>query len=454
MAVLKVGPNETYHSIAAAMAHAHAGDTVSLDIGYSDETTVVSVNDLSVTGTPSSANIDLTLGAGVTDFTLLGTAPIFVHDNSGNNVILGNAGANTIEVSGGTDVVNGGGGNDRLIVDYATATSTITGTIGGVTDGGTDAVTFTHVRNETIFTGSGNDTITAGDGSNLIETGAGNDTVTSGTGSNTIDGGLGNDTLTAGNATPGNGADRIDGGPGNDTITGGSGYNFLTGDSGNDTLSGGAGPSTLAGGPGNNILNGGTGNSTADYFDSTVAVTVSLALATAQHVSALQTDTLNSIENLIGSSYNDTLTASVSGNNMLTGGAGADHLIAGDGHDTFNYTLVGDSTSTTHDTITGFNASLDKFEFPVAVKGINAEITSGHLSASTFDADLALAANASHLAAHDAVLFTPTSGTLLGDTFLIVDANGHAGYQAGQDYVIELTSGAHLSSLSTSDFIT
>ena len=454
MAILKVGPGEIYHTIAAAMAHAHAGDTISLDAGYSHETTVVSVNNVSVTGSSSSAHIDLTLGAGISDLTLLGTAPIFVHDNSGNNVIMGNAGANTIEVSGGTDVVNGGGGNDRLIVDYSTATSTITGTVGGITDGGTNSVTFTHVRNETILTGSGNDTITAGNGSNVINSGAGNDTITSGTGSNVIYGGPGNDTITAGNATPGNGADRIDGGPGNDTITGGSGYNFLTGDAGNDTLTGGAGTSILAGGPGNNILNGGTGNSTADYFDSKLGVTVTLALATAQHVSVLQTDTLNSIENLIGSPYNDTLTASVSGNNVLTGGGGADHLIAGGGHDTFNYTQVRDSTSTTHDTITGFNASLDKFEFPFAVKGINSEITSGYLSASTFNANLAFAANASHLGAHDAVLFTPTSGTFRGDTFLIVDANGHAGYQAGQDYVIELTSGSHLSSLSTSDFIT
>jgi len=454
MAILNVGPSEIYHTIAAAMAHAHAGDTVSLDPGYSDETTIVSVNNLSVTGTSTSTNIDLTLGAGIVDLTLLGTAPIFVHDNSGNNVITGNAGANTIEVTGGNDVVNGGGGNDRLIVDYATVTSTITGTIGGITDGGTDSVTFTHVRNETIYTGGGNDTITAGDGSNLIETAGGNDTVTSGTGSNTIDGGLGNDTITAGNATPGNGADRLDGGAGNDTITGGSGYNFLTGDAGNDTLSGGAGESILAGGQGDNILNGGTGNSTADYFDSVLGVTVSLGLATAQHVSVLQTDTLNSIENLIGSPYNDTLTASTSGNNELTGGAGADHLIAGGGHDTFNYTLAADSTSTTYDTITGFNVLLDKFQFSLAVTAINTEIASGHLSTATFNTDLALAANASHLGAHDAVLFTPTSGTLLGDTFLVVDANGHAGYQAGQDFVIELTGASHLASLSTADFIT
>lgn len=452
MAILKVGSSEIYHTIAAAMAHASAGDTISLDNGYSNETTVVSVNNISVTGKPSSTNIDLTLGAGIGALTLQGTAPIFVHDNSGNNTITGNAGANTIEVSGGTDVVNGGGGNDRLIVDYSNATSTITGTVGGITDGGTNSVTFTNVRNETILTGSGNDTITAGDGSNIINTGIGNDTITSGTGTNVIQGGLGNDTITAGNDVAGNGVDHIYGDKGNDTITGGSGYNVLDGGSGNDTLNGGAGTSILFGDSGINILNGGTGISTADYLHSTLGVTVSLALATAQHVSAVQTDTLNSIQNLIGSNHDDSLTASVSGNNELTGGRGADRLIAGGGHDTFSYTSVQDSTSTTYDMITGFNTSLDKFQLWFAVNGIDTEIRSGNLSASTFDANLASAIGPHQLAAHDAVLFTPTFGTLKGDTFLIVDANGHAGYQAGQDLVIELAHGSHLLSFSAADF--
>jgi Ca2+-binding RTX toxin-like protein len=453
MALLKVGPAETYHTIADAMAHANVGDTIALDAGYSNETTTVNVNNLSVSGTSSSANIDLTLAAGITSLTLLGTAPIFVHDNAGNNTITGNGGANTIEVSGGTDVVNGGGGNDRLIVDYSAATATITGTVGGVTDGGTNAVTFTDVRRETVLTGSGDDTITANSSSNIIDTGAGNDTVTGGNGKNIIDGGLGNDTLTAGSATPGNGDDRIDGGAGNDTLSGGSGNNILTGDAGNDTLNGGTGTSLLAGGAGINILNGGTGNSTADYFDSRVGVTVTLAVAGSQQVSTLQNDTLNSIENLIGSAHKDTLTASTSGDNTLTGGAQADHLIAGGGHDIFNYGLATDSTSKAYDTVSGFDTRLDTLQFSSTVTAIDTEITHGRLSTPTFDRDLTLAADASHLAAHGAVLFTPTSGTLRGDTFLVIDHNGTAGYQAGQDFVIELTGAAHLASLSTADFV-
>ena len=46
---------------------------------------------------------------------------------------------------------------------------------------------------------------------------------------------------------------------------------------------------------------------------------------------------------------------------------------------------------------------------------------------------------AAALPLHDAVLFTPNAGGLAGHTFLIVDANGTAGYQAGADYVIDVT---------------
>ncbi len=39
-----------------------------------------------------------------------------------------------------------------------------------------------------------------------------------------------------------------------------------------------------------------------------------------------------------------------------------------------------------------------------------------------------------------------------GKTFLIVDANGHAGYQASADYVIELQGALNLDQLSTANF--
>ena len=64
-------------------------------------------------------------------------------------------------------------------------------------------------------------------------------------------------------------------------------------------------------------------------------------------------------------------------------------------------------------------------------------LSQGSLSTSSFDADLAAAMNGV-LGAGQAALFTASAGTLAGRTFAVVDANGQAGYQAGQDYVIEL----------------
>jgi hypothetical protein len=61
--------------------------------------------------------------------------------------------------------------------------------------------------------------------------------------------------------------------------------------------------------------------------------------------------------------------------------------------------------------------------------------------------------NATTLAASHAVLFTANAATLSGHTFLVVDVNGSAGYQAAQDLVMDLTNGAHLKALSASDFI-
>jgi len=43
-----------------------------------------------------------------------------------------------------------------------------------------------------------------------------------------------------------------------------------------------------------------------------------------------------------------------------------------------------------------------------------------------------------HLTAHHAILFKPNAGTLSGVTFLVVDLNGTAGYQANADLVIRL----------------
>ena len=64
--------------------------------------------------------------------------------------------------------------------------------------------------------------------------------------------------------------------------------------------------------------------------------------------------------------------------------------------------------------------------------------------------DLAALASG-QLGAGHAILVTVTGGTLAGDTLLIVDANGVAGYQAAGDYVIDVT--GIVGTLTVADFI-
>ncbi|MFL6763377.1 MAG: M10 family metallopeptidase C-terminal domain-containing protein [Sphingomicrobium sp.] len=140
-------------------------------------------------------------------------------------------------------------------------------------------------------------------------------------------------------------------GSGNDLdnlIVGTGGNNELGGAGGNDELRGYAGDDKLDGGIGNDILDGGDGNDTVTYLSSLVGVTVDLGRGGAQDTGA-GTDLLLSIENLIGTWYNDQLTGDAGanrlegfvGDDVLSGGLGADVLVGGDGSDTFRDSAAG-----------------------------------------------------------------------------------------------------------------
>lgn len=146
---------------------------------------------------------------------------------------------------------------------------------------GPDAITGT-AQPDTIRSGpqafpafdTGDDSVTGGDGADLIylyggldegDGGPGNDTLFGGNDTDFLKGGDGDDSLSGGNAY-----DDIDGGPGNDTVTGGAGQDVLRGGDGNDVvdgsgtggdfvLSGGTGDDTVTGYVGAGGLNGGTG---------------------------------------------------------------------------------------------------------------------------------------------------------------------------------------------------
>ncbi|MBV9990668.1 MAG: hypothetical protein JOZ72_05180 [Alphaproteobacteria bacterium] len=143
-------------------------------------------------------------------------------------------------------------------------------------------------------------------------------------------------------------------------------------------------------------------------------------------------------------------------NDTLRGGGASDTLDGGDGgNDRFVYKAVTDSTGIHYDTIDGFAATRDIFDMNVGVKDVDAHIMGGALDdtgGALFNQELAAAVDAAHLGAQHAVLFTPDSGDLAGHVFLIVDANGVAGYQAGEDYVMDLVGASGLDVLTKADF--
>ncbi|HTQ14239.1 MAG TPA: calcium-binding protein [Rhizomicrobium sp.] len=302
-----------------------------------------------------------------------------------------------------------------------------------------------HIAGNIDF-GGGDDSYdgTLGDITGWIRGGGGEDTLTGGAGNDRFD--------MASNFDAG---DRIDGGAGRNTLSLDGDY-YSTGlVLGADTLTN-VERIVLADGFGYRI--------TTDDANVAAGATLTVDASALTGVNLLNFNGSNETDgrfDLIGGGGNDVLRGGagndvLSGNggaNWFTGGLGADRISSPGAHDRFIYTDVSESTSTTHDIITGFAANTERFDLDVTVTGVNGAMHSGMLRAKAFDADLTTAVDAAHLAAGHAVLFTPSSGNLAGHTYLIVDANGVAGYQAGQDYVMEIVSGTHLTSLSAATFI-
>jgi Ca2+-binding RTX toxin-like protein len=160
-------------------------------------------------------------------------------------------------------------------------------------------------------------TIYASDGADLVQGGQQNDTFLMGGGDDFV--------------AAGDGSDTVWGGVGNDILYGQAGSDVLFGDSGADKLYGGSGDDFLEGGAGADLLAGGTGEDWASYSQSVRGVTASLE-NTSGNTEDAAGDRYNSIENLEGSSWNDTLTGDA-GDNKIYGGAGDDRISGRDGND-------------------------------------------------------------------------------------------------------------------------
>ena len=351
---------------------------------------------------------------------------------SAGDDLKGSTGANRIDGGLGADTMTGFAGDDTYVVDVV-GDKVVEAAAAGI-DTVESAVTYTlgnNLENLTltgysIINGTGNalgNLIIGNAAGNLLNGAAGNDTLRGYDGADTLNGGAGNDSLDGsyGNDSlfGGDGADTLDGGYGDDILDGGLGADSMSGSGGNDTfyvnnagdqvfdlmdyygtetntvistidytlganidnlvLTGaatrGAGnyqDNVITANGNNNVLNGGRGIDTLSYAGTTGAVTVSLAIATAQATGGSGNDALRNFENLTGGSGNDSLTGSLL-DNVLDGGVGNDTLVGGKGNDT--YLIDSSNDVITEAASSGIDGVLASVTYTLAVNVENLTLT-------------------------------------------------------------------------------
>ena len=297
----------------------------------------------------------------------------------GKNTISGGTGNDHLYGTGGGDTFDGGAGLDWI--DYRNSTAAVTVNLAtGVGSGGfAQGDTYVNIEDirgskfgDTLIGNDSANVIYAGAGTDIISGGGGNDMIYSGGGYDIINGGAGTDTLSYVNSWANvvaslatgigaygeasrdtiTGIENLVGSKFDDTLTGDAGVNRLTGGAGADALNGGAGDDTLIGGTGGDTLNGGDGQDTANYAAALDAVTLNMATGGTGGDAA--GDSFVSIEQIVGSAFNDVVTGNAS-DNRFDGGAGNDTIDGAGGID-YLYGNLG------NDRLTG-GAGADVFVF-------------------------------------------------------------------------------------------
>ena len=263
------------------------------------------------------------------DDTITGTAgPDVIAAEAGNDRVFGLGGNDTVCLGPGNDVFTGAGGNDHAVGgtgnDTVVAGAGVDGSDRFFGQAGVDTADyFNRTGPVSVSLNAATDDGAPGEGDNIhtdvenVSGGAGNDTIIGSNSSNVLDGQAGNDAI---NGAGGN--DLLRGGNDNDTLAGQGGDDFVLGNNGEDTFIAAAGPDDV------DVFEGGTGIDTANYSGRTVPLRISLDGA-ANDGSAGEGDNIRlDVENVIGGSGNDVITANVfqSNRNILTGGAGNDLL--------------------------------------------------------------------------------------------------------------------------------
>ncbi len=312
-----------------------------------------------------------------------------------NDVISGDVQANVLDGGDGFDTLDYSASSAAIVVNLVNNTVTsnlaagdtvfnfeaINGSAFADTMTGDATANFLYglAGNDTLFGGLGNDTLSGGDGNDRIYGGEGSDIVDGGNGTDTADYRYSAAAVTVSLVTnTGLGGEaagdqlisieNLSGSNFDDVLTGDAGVNRLVGRLGNDVLNGGAGNDYLDGGSGIDVLNGGDGIDTAEYTDSWAGVTVNLLANTGVGGEA-KGDTFISIENVLGSQFDDIITGNAV-NNRLNGDAGNDTLNGGDGNDM----LVGGMGA---DTLIGGAGDQDAAVYDTAASAVIVNLATG-----------------------------------------------------------------------------
>ncbi|SEH29930.1 calcium-binding protein [Magnetospirillum fulvum] len=395
-------------------------------------------------------NIENILGSGNADVLTGSTATNTINAGAGDDTIFGSGGSDSIDGGVGShDIIDysvnaAGAANDRAVTVYLggfdevgnnSSSHSVTMPAGYTGYGLNDlAVANTVVADyyaniEDVRGGGGNDILIGTTGINTIYGGSGNDTLGGGGGGDRLDGGGGTDTVTyawesfgvsvylggttqtgaavGGLSLPtgytGGGFDngKVDyyasienvvGSANKDFIVGSSGDNVITGYGGADTIYGMGGNDTIFGGLGSESIDGGSGTDTINYSTASGGVSVDLNLATnnATSIGGVSfTDTLVSIENIVGSTSGNNVLGGNTFNNTIWGGTGSDTLWGGGGTADVLYGGTGNDTffgGVGTETLNG-EIGNDTVDYSSSTSGISIDLTTGvgiNLGGTTF----------------------------------------------------------------------
>jgi Ca2+-binding RTX toxin-like protein len=284
---------------------------------------------------------------------------------AGDDLLEGGQDDDTLEGGDGADILDGGQERYGDMVSYAGSVAVTVDLSVTTAQTGSGPVNGDVLIGIEGLIGSSQADVLRGNGSdNRLVGGDGDDTLHGGSGADTLDGGSGTDVVSFIYASRGVGV-RLDGGASWDGDAAGDiylGVENLTGSNHDDEVM----SATFA-----NVLDGAGGWDVISYVNSTAAVTVSLALTTAQTSTGYASgDVLLNFEHLVGTSFADVLTGNSGANNIsggdgddtIEGGPGSDNLVGGNGTDTLSYA---NATSAVHIRIDngsgGGYASYDSF---------------------------------------------------------------------------------------------